>query len=511
MVSSEEKERVCELLQFLKEKRNNFAFAEKFLKIIDDFDLWEKIVHATSNDQQSDGKTVFWVLTKEGSLGRKRNSNPLMSRQQLPDYNKDVELRGKKYWIYKDFRKSLVHEKLDYIERIKMLIAEPLGIDSDTVDEWWRSISANRAVEIAERGEDKLPMSYSRNRIFFGAPGTGKSYKLNEERKTLLGEENKANFERVTFHPEYSYAHFVGTYKPVPKGEGITYSYVPGPFLRVYVDAQKAYMEAEDKTQAKPYLLIIEEINRANVAAVFGDVFQLLDRKENGESEYPIAASEDVHIYLKESFKAIKGEMEEKGRIDEYEKMLTQLSIPPNMYIWATMNSADQGVFPMDTAFKRRWDFEYIGINDNSSSLSMKEFQFAGGTVKWDKVRTGINDWLASEKINEDKQLGPFFLSPQLVGEKGDDDPFRSDKFVKAFKSKVIMYLFEDAAKQKRNKLFKVMRYSEICKAFDSKGLGVFLPPEISDAWENRPISDSSIEETSGDTEQPASDSGGNL
>ena len=398
MASAEEKERVCELLRFLKEQRNNFAFAEKFLKIIDEFNLWEKIVQATPDDKQSDGRTVLEVLTQEGSLGKKRNSNPLVSQQQSSDYSKAVELHGKKYWIYKDFKKSLVHEKSDYIERIKMLIAEPLGIDSDEVDEWWRSISANRDVETAERGEVELPMSYSsRNRIFFGAPGTGKSYKLNEDRKKLLGNDSGDCYERVTFHPEYSYAHFVGTYKPVPDKDKdgkpiITYKYVPGPFMRVFVQAKKA--------PDQEYLLIIEEINRANVAAVFGDVFQLLDRNEDGDSEYPIAASEDILRYLKDQGIAVEAE----------------LRIPSNMYIWATMNSADQGVFPMDTAFKRRWDFEYIGINDNAGRLSDIPFQLPSGLAKWNDIRMAINDWLAKEKINEDKQLGPFFLSPKLVG-----------------------------------------------------------------------------------------------
>ena len=280
----------------------------------------------------------------------------------------------------------------------------------------------------------------------------------------------------MTFHPEYSYAHFVGTYKPVPSKdkEGktiITYEYVPGPFLRVYVEAQKAYIEAEDKKQAKPYLLIIEEINRANVAAVFGDVFQLLDRKENGESEYPIAASEDILRFLKS----------EKGKnLVSQDAEKAELRIPPNMYIWATMNSADQGVFPMDTAFKRRWDFEYIGINDNQHALSNKSFQLVSGAVNWNEIRIAINDCLADLKVNEDKQLGPFFLSPQLVGHEGDNDGNRNEKFIKAFKTKVIMYLFEDAARQKRDQLFEQKRYSEVCSDFDSRGLRAFKPPKIS-------------------------------
>ena len=161
-------------------------------------------------------------------------------------------------------------------------------------------------------------------------------------------------FERVTFHPEYSYSQFVGTYKPVmgEDGESIKYNYVPGPFMRMYVEAIKS--ARTDNPQ--PYLLLIEEINRAKVAAVFGDVFQLLDRDDNGVSEYEIQASEDIRRYLA---KELNVPMDSCKHI----------RIPDNMYIWATMNSADQGVFPMDTAFKRRWNFEYLGINDNEDEI----------------------------------------------------------------------------------------------------------------------------------------------
>ena len=118
---------------------------------------------------------------------------------------------------------------------------------------------------------------YAHNRIVFGAPGTGKSFKLNDEQKDLISEGGE--YERVTFHPDYSYANFVGTYKPVPTKNGISYEYVPGPFMRTYVKAIENG-QSENKEDVKPFLLLIEEINRANVAAVFGEVFQLLDRDD---------------------------------------------------------------------------------------------------------------------------------------------------------------------------------------------------------------------------------------
>lgn len=309
---------------------------------------------------------------------------------------------------------------------------------------------------------------FSRNRIVFGAPGTGKSYTIEKERKELLGDSE--NYERVTFHPDYSYAHFVGTYKPVPAidvhgNDSITYTYVPGPFMRIYVEAIK-----NSRTEnIKPFLLIIEEINRANVAAVFGDIFQLLDRGDDNVSEYPIQASEDIKKYLSK----------ELG-IDVNE--CSKLRIPDNMFIWATMNSADQGVFPMDTAFKRRWDFTYLGIDDSDEAIRGK-YVVVGKVeqqrIEWNELRKAINEFLANEKINEDKQLGPYFIAKNIVVPQDGGDEIDSERFCDVFKHKVLMYLFDDAGKQKRGKLFEgsakgQTRYSKICEAFDEQGIGIF-------------------------------------
>lgn len=303
----------------------------------------------------------------------------------------------------------------------------------------------------------------------FGAPGTGKSYTINKEAKELIGENNEDDYERVTFHPDYAYAHFVGTYKPVPSKDSqgndtITYAYVPGPFMRVYVKALKNSRNAN----VRPFLLIIEEINRANVAAVFGDIFQLLDRGDDEVSEYPIQTSEDIKAYLAREL---------GGRPEDY----TKIRIPDNMFIWATMNSADQGVFPMDTAFKRRWDFTYLGIDDSDEKIRGKYVYLADDKsqkVEWNKLRKAINHFLAKEKINEDKQLGPYFISRNIVVPSEGDEIDR-ERFIRVFKNKVIMYLFEDAARQKRAKLFEgcfqnSTRYSEICREFDMKGIGIF-------------------------------------
>ncbi len=306
---------------------------------------------------------------------------------------------------------------------------------------------------------------YDHNRIVFGAPGTGKSHELKNDTEVLL-QNTTGTYERVTFHPDYAYSHFVGTYKPVTDNAGeIGYEFVPGPFMRVFVEALKSGRTQEPQ----PHLLLVEEINRAKVAAVFGDIFQLLDRDDDGVSEYEIHATEDIRKYLAKEL---------GGTPSEYRR----IRIPDNMFIWATMNSADQGVFPMDTAFKRRWNFEYLGINQNDGSIHGKITLGTGAysvEVDWNQLRKSINDKLAKDyKINEDKLMGPFFLSKKIINTNENDDKIANpDKFISAFKSKVIMYLYEDAAKQHKHKLFDgcdSSKYSSVCDGFDEKGIYIF-------------------------------------
>lgn len=293
-----------------------------------------------------------------------------------------------------------------------------------------------------------------KNKIYFGAPGTGKSYQLNLDASKL----KQDNIERVTFYPSYSYAQFVGTYKPTVKSEEdkdgknqdvITYGFVPGPFLRML---GKAINNNEED-----FLIIIEEINRANAAAVFGDVFQLLDRTKNGDSEYPVALSEDMRHYLLDQ------------EID-----LDNLTLPPNLYIWATMNSADQGVFPMDTAFKRRWEFEYLDIDANEQVIDGYDFPFKDGNYEWNTLRKAINEQLLNARVNEDKLLGPFFIKLETIADE------TNEPFLQAFKSKVLMYLFEDAIRHNPMAIFNdgLTSYSKICKKLDEEGIaGIFRFP----------------------------------
>lgn len=313
---------------------------------------------------------------------------------------------------------------------------------------------------------------------------------------TFITKEYQCNVERVTFHPNYSYAQFVGTYKPVSIKENgkteISYEYVPGPFINTWIRAYKS---------GQPQLLLIEEINRANVAGVFGDIFQLLDRDSNGNSEYPINISNDLKRYLSE-----------KEEIN-----IETMIIPSNMYIWATMNSADQGVQPMDAAFKRRWDFEYLGIDDaeknedGSENTEFKSYilpipyEYNSDTKKvtkyepknWNKIRHAINDKLKNiYGVNEDKLLGPYFLSKSTLDEAKEikyemkagetkqtaTDINKAERICSLFKSKVLMYLYEDVVKMNPTELFnksvfsedKPLHYSDLCNKFDELGLKIF-------------------------------------
>ncbi|RIY32862.1 hypothetical protein CKF54_03990 [Psittacicella hinzii] len=311
-------------------------------------------------------------------------------------------------------------------------------------------------------------------RIFFGAPGTGKSYSLNKEAKDcftrIYSEGNDYDeslnqcIARITFHPNYSYAHFVGSYKPVTDKDGnIKYEFVPGVFLKHLVEA----INNEDKN----YLLIIEEINRAQVSAVFGDIFQLLDRNEAGDSVYRLAIPEDMAGYLQK-------------HISDFDPLENQLYLPKNFYIWATMNSADQGVFPMDTAFKRRWNFEYVDL-DNGRNSKNKGFNFEVSlvhnntkisvTLTWNEFREAINEDLSKLSVPEDKLLGYFFVNEKglerLPAEK------RLQEGQKLILDKVITYLYDDVAKALRSKVFNTTecpRYGSLRKTFNENFSKVF-------------------------------------
>lgn len=363
------------------------------------------------------------------------------------------EITKKLFYFDKKSKKANLGIYFDFLGSTKPLIE--FNEEEDNMSE------TKPFTELNYKPLSKEKKYHAYNRIIFGAPGTGKSFQLKQE---STDGNHFANIERVTFHPDYSYGQFVGSYKPVSDDDGrIRYEYVPGPFMRTMV---KALESGKNGDSAEKFLLIVEEINRAKVAAVFGDMFQLLDRTDEGDSVYEIQASEDVRRYLARELGGTK---------ENY----TSIKIPNNMYIWATMNSADQGVFPMDTAFKRRWEFTYIGINENDDKISIDKLPVKnseGNEIEWNILRKSINNMLLKEcKVNEDKLLGPFFIS----GEVFKNATSNIDAFFEAFNSKVLMYLFEDAGKMHQKKLFagidqSELTFSKVCENFKARGTAIF-------------------------------------
>ena len=303
-------------------------------------------------------------------------------------------------------------------------------------------------------------------KIYYGAPGTGKSYKLNQDAIKIFGRE----IRRITFHHNSLYANFIGSYKPYVisndrnswnKNE-ITYIYVPGLLIETLIQAWSF--------PRKKFLLIIEEINRANAAAVFGDFFQLLDRNKIGNSEYPIKPSKELQDYLQK----------EVLKITNKRSDFSEIYFPNNFYIWATMNSADQGVTPLDTAFKRRWTFEYVDINENANNVKNKYYFNLKDTndkriaITWNDFRETINNYLSKTVlINEDKLMGVYFISKNDL-EECENDP---DRLTNIIKNKVLMYLYEDVCRTYRKKVFnmdKAFSTSGLLKNFNKEGLKVF-------------------------------------
>ena len=267
--------------------------------------------------------------------------------------------------------------------------------------------------------------------IFYGAPGTGKSHKVKNITETAYpNEEERDEFvSRTTFHPDYDYASFVGCYKPKKEDDKITYSFVPQVFTNAYI---KAWKEMKNE-EPKPVYLVIEEINRGNCAQIFGDLFQLLDRGDDGYSEYPIDIDDDLKNYL----------IEKLGPDSEGVKD-GKMCLPPNLNIWATMNTSDQSLFPMDSAFKRRWEWEYVKIADAGKKWKIK-LDDGFGLIDWWTFLKRINRVVAELTTSEDKQLGYFFCKPDVKLNDADEEPTIIS--AKRFVNKVIFYLWNDVFK----------------------------------------------------------------
>lgn len=304
-------------------------------------------------------------------------------------------------------------------------------------------------------------MSDFLQKIYYGAPGTGKSNKI----KLLTGFENKErkfskNFTfRTTFHPDSDYSSFVGAYKPIWNGDKIIYEFRPQSFLNAYVAAWTH--------PGKNVALVIEEINRGNCAQIFGDIFQLLDRDKNGLSKYPIEADIDMKAYLNKQFAEPNNFStdDKKDAINDYYKDHYDtafddiksgkiLTLPSNLSFLCTMNTSDQSLFPMDSAFKRRWDWQYMPITNAGLEWEIgleieddkKRVKFK---IDWWQFLKRINKVVADLTTSEDKQLGYFFCQPDsfINSEKKSDNGKYNLITAKHFVDKVIFYLWNDVFK----------------------------------------------------------------
>lgn len=361
-------------------------------------------------------------------------------------YRNDTEYKqtaDSNYDIANDTRFNLVLDNLSYLSTNGNFIE----IKQERIKDVRKIIADFELGETEESDCNDLSKTTNRTnenlqQILFGAPGTGKSHTINCDAN--ITEQNSI---RTTFHPDSDYSTFVGCYKPTKDEESgeITYDFTPQAFTNAYVAAWK--------NVESPFFLIIEEINRGNCAQIFGDIFQLLDRDPNGFSSYKTTPDQDLANYIREQFTDTD--------IDDADvKSGKKMQLPPNLYIWATMNTSDQSLFPIDSAFKRRWDWRYIPIDytDKGHYIACGDTQYS-----WADFLQKVNDKVESVTQSEDKKLGYWFM-----GNGAEQKEITVDRFV----SKVVFYLWNDVFKdfgKSGNTIFKDT-FAKFHKFFDFGG-----------------------------------------
>lgn len=420
----------------------------------------------SSTYEQFQEKVIELKLAEVSQRGdRKAYANGENGRSQIKDFfindlRLTVDRNGDDYFgIYKNaFKEYYLYfvPKTLYDNFIKMFV------------------DLNIIVSVQHDKGKLSKVNFALQQIYYGAPGTGKSFAIKKITKIF-------STIRTTFHPDSDYSMFVGAYKPtmeetpiygaqgfeVAKEKRITYAYVKQAFLKAYLGAWQKY--AKEGETPEPQFLVIEEINRGNCAQIFGDLFQLLDRNDNGFSTYPIEADSDLQKEIEKAFGkdgeyALAKDFDVDGVVDEYTsnydgtlsddiKNGRVLLLPNNLYIWATMNTSDQSLFTIDSAFKRRWDWRYVKIADAHKGWKIK---CGDEYCDWWTFVEEINKLIAKETSSDDKKLGYFFCKPT----KGSDT-ITEDKFV----GKVLFYLWNDVFKDGDISLFKVSddEKAEIC------------------------------------------------
>lgn len=379
-------------------------------------------------------KEFYYILSYLSETGREL-SNALDAIQLLRSKSKDTPNVDNAYtdakiiplWLSLGFLSEDADKKLHVSQDVMSVFAERLACLRTKNTEQLKKPIVKFLSNPAETVQT----------IYYGCPGTGKSYEVKKKTEGEHGEktiwyskeknendkyprvENPSDDEkkklsnnifRTTFHPDYDYATFVGCYKPVKNGNNIEYQFVPQVFTNAYITALR---HPED-----PIYLIIEEINRGNCAQIFGDLFQLLDRNDQGESDYPIKPDTELAKYLEDLNENLPSE---------------ELKLPHNLHIYATMNTSDQSLFPMDSAFKRRWAMEYKPIEYGNEKAVGFTFKVNEKEYSWVGFLQKVNYMILNATDSEDKQMGEFFIKSSIEE--------------KEFINKVMFYIWNDVCK----------------------------------------------------------------
>ena len=403
--------------------QSNVVVSLKFKAIQKDHELFnDKIIELKLAEVSNRGDRKAYVNSTNGMSQIKDffiNTLHLTPEKNLQDYFAIYKVSESDYYLY--FVPSILYN--NFLQFFK----STLPTVSITHEKRDLIINAPKALQ----------------QIYYGAPGTGKSHAI----KKTTDAQPKENVFRTTFHPDSDYSTFVGCYKPtmavkpvrnvagdVVMKEGkevsertITYSFTPQSFSKAYIRAWQT---------EEPVYLVIEEINRGNCAQIFGDLFQLLDRGDNGYSEYPIKADNDLAQYLAEQFSNNSRE-----DIPENVKSGDELVLPSNLYIWATMNTSDQSLFPIDSAFKRRWDWEYEPIKYKNTDWVI---EIGGSQYSWTSFQKEVNNKIFETTNSEDKMLGDYFVNPR--------DGIISKELLL---NKILFYLWNDVCKDGDGDIFK--------------------------------------------------------
>jgi hypothetical protein len=404
--------------------------------------IYGKEVRAVNDEILNDFKSILTIFTEETQFRLRNDSNEEIIFQQEGIYREllkgnevssdDVRENVGPFRVLKSFVDASLHPYLTDNHGFKPNTdAGRLSSYNGLVSNYLDVIPKRTVVTIEKTDEESVTItpSYdviSYNKILFGPPGTGKSHRV--ENIYAVGHLAR----RIVFHPDTDYAGFVGSYKPVSEDDQIQYKFVAQAFAKAYTDAW-----LKDKER---HFLVIEEINRGNCAQIFGDLFQALDRNSRGFSRYDVEADTDLGQYLINFFTNHPTAGDRLGReLDGRGLPATafgRVIIPNNLYLYATMNTSDQSLFPMDSAFKRRWDWEYVPIDytlvkDFIVHISDQE------QYSWADFIRVINENIYEVTQSEDKQLGNYFVVP------ADGHTITKD----VFKDKVLFYLWTEVYK----------------------------------------------------------------